>query len=92
MAMVGGRDAAALTFLVVSWAIIVKADSVHTRQLAVREDETKGSATVPLVGASVTSLLGVGFALRLARSAVPVPSTHVHQRADRVPAGSCRDQ
>jgi uncharacterized membrane protein len=66
MAVVGGWDAAALTFLTISWAIILKADSVHTRQLAVREDETKGSATVLLVGASVASLLGVGFALRIA--------------------------
>ena len=30
------------------------------------EDETRGSATVLLVGASVASLLGVGFALSLA--------------------------
>ena len=35
-------------------------------QPAKREDETRGSATVLLLGASVASLLGVGFALILA--------------------------
>ena len=30
------------------------------------EDETRGSASAPLVGASPASLLGVGFALILA--------------------------
>jgi uncharacterized membrane protein len=33
------------------------------RAVGRREDETRGSATVLLVGASVASLLGVGFAL-----------------------------
>lgn len=66
MAAVAGWDAAALTFLVISWAIILRADGARTRQLAVREDETRGSAAVLLVGASVVSLLGAGFALHLA--------------------------
>jgi len=66
LAAVAGWDAAALTFLAISWAIILRADSAHTHQLAVREDETKGSATLLLVAASVASLLGAGFALRLA--------------------------
>lgn len=66
LAVVAGWDAAALAFLAISWAIILRADSAHTHQLAVREDETRGSATVLLVSASVVSLLGAGFALRLA--------------------------
>jgi uncharacterized membrane protein len=66
MAAVAGWDAAALTFLAISWAIILRADSAHTQQFAVREDETRGSATALLVGASVASLLGVGYTLRLA--------------------------
>ena len=66
MAVVAGWDAAALTFLVTIWPIIVRADSAHAAQLAKREDETRGSATVLLLGASVASLLGVGFALVLA--------------------------
>jgi uncharacterized membrane protein len=66
MAVVAGWDAAALTFLVSIWPIILRADGTHAAQLAMREDETRGSAAVLLVGASVASLLGVGFTLHLA--------------------------
>jgi uncharacterized membrane protein len=66
LAVVVGWDAAALSFLMTLWPIIVRANSSHTEQLATREDETRGSAAVLLVGASVASLLGVGFALSLA--------------------------
>ena len=66
MAAVDGRNAAALAFLISVWPIIVRADSSLAAQLAKREDETRGSATVLLLGASVASLLGVGFALILA--------------------------
>jgi uncharacterized membrane protein len=69
MAVVAGWDAAALTFLMSVWPIIVRADSSHVAQLATREDETRGSATVLLLGASAASLLGVGFALILAGAA-----------------------
>jgi uncharacterized membrane protein len=67
MAVVAGWDAAALTFLASVWPIIIRADSSHAAQLAMREDQTRGSATVLLVVASVASLLGVGFAITLAR-------------------------
>ncbi len=53
-----GWDAAALTFLLAAWPIIIRADSSHTPQLAAREDQTEGSARVLLVGAGVASLLG----------------------------------
>src|SRR5215218_10177332 len=66
IAVVAGWDAAALTFLVSIWPIILGADAAHAAQLATGEDETRGSAAVLLVGASVASLLGVGFALDLA--------------------------
>ncbi len=66
MAVVGGWDAAALTFLISVWLIILRADGSHAAQLATREDETRGSATALLLGASVTSLLGVGLVLDLA--------------------------
>jgi uncharacterized membrane protein len=66
MALVAGWDAAALTFLVSIWPIIGRADGAHAAQLATGEDETRGTAAVLLVGASVASLLGVGFALDLA--------------------------
>jgi uncharacterized membrane protein len=67
LAAVAGWDFAALAFLTSVWPIIVRADSSHAAQLAKREDETRGSATVLLVAASVASLLGVGFAITLAR-------------------------
>jgi uncharacterized membrane protein len=66
MAVVTGWDAAALAFLITVWPIIIRADSGNVVQLARREDENRGSATVLLLGASVASLLGVGFALILA--------------------------
>ena len=66
LAVVVGWDAAALTFLVSIWPIIGRADAAHAAQLATGEDETRGTAAVLLVGASVASLVGVGFALELA--------------------------
>jgi uncharacterized membrane protein len=66
MAVVAGWDAAALTFLVSIWPIILRADGAHAAQLATREDETRASAAVLLVGASLASLLGVVFTLDLA--------------------------
>jgi uncharacterized membrane protein len=67
MAVVAGWNVAALAFLGSVWPIIIRADSSHAAELATREDETRGSATVLLVAASVASLLGVGFAITLAR-------------------------
>jgi uncharacterized membrane protein len=66
LAVLWGWDAAALTFLVAVWSMIIRANGSHVERLATREDETRGSAAVLLVGASVASLLGVGFALGLA--------------------------
>jgi uncharacterized membrane protein len=65
-AVVAGWDAAALTYLISIWPIILRANSAQAEQLATREDETRGSATVLLLTASVASLLGVGGALGLA--------------------------
>jgi uncharacterized membrane protein len=66
MALTGGWDTAALAFLLPAWSVIIRADSSRAPQLAAREDETEGSARGLLVGASVTSLLGAGYALHLA--------------------------
>jgi uncharacterized membrane protein len=63
VALIGGWDAAALTFLLTTWPIITRAGSSRTEHLATREDPTRASATILLVGASAVSLLGVGFAL-----------------------------
>jgi uncharacterized membrane protein len=66
LALVGGWDATAFTFLTTVWPIIIRADGAHAAALSAREDETRGSATLLLIGASLASLLGVGFALGLA--------------------------
>ena len=66
LAVIAGWDAAAFTFLLSVWPIIIGADSSHAAQLASREDESRGSATLLLVASSVTSLLGAGFVLDLA--------------------------
>jgi uncharacterized membrane protein len=66
LAVVVGWDTAALAFLASVSAIIARADGMRTEQLATREDETHGSATVMLIAASVASLLGAGFTLNLA--------------------------
>ncbi len=66
LALVGGWDAAALAFLLTTWPIIIRADSARAAQFAGREDQTEGSARTLLLGASVASLLGAGYALHLA--------------------------
>ena len=66
MAVVAGWDAAALTFLLSIWPIILRADATHAAQLATGEDETRGTAAVLLLAASVASLLGVVLTLDLA--------------------------
>jgi uncharacterized membrane protein len=63
LAVVGGWDAAALTFLTATWAIIIRADGAGAHRLATREDTTRASSAGLLVGASVASLFGAGFAL-----------------------------
>ena len=66
LAVTGGWNTAALAFLLSTWPIIGRADSSRAPQFATREDQTEGSARVLLVGASVASLLGAGYALHLA--------------------------
>lgn len=66
LAAIGGWNVMALTFLVATWPMILGANGATTRKLAVREDESRGSATLLLLAASVASLTGVFVALRLA--------------------------
>ena len=66
LAVTGGWDAAALTFALTTWPLILGADSSRAQQLAAREDDTETSARALLVAASVASLLGAGYALHLA--------------------------
>lgn len=65
-ALVAGWNVTALAILLTIWPIIIRADSALAPLLAAREDETEGAARVLLVGASVASLLGAGYALHLA--------------------------
>jgi uncharacterized membrane protein len=70
IAVVAGWDAAALAFLISIWSTIIRADRPHTERLASRKDPARGAlAEVLLLGASVASLVGVGFALSLAGGA-----------------------
>jgi uncharacterized membrane protein len=66
LAVTGGWNAASLAFLLTTWPVIIRADSSRAPQLAAREDETEASARALLVGASVASLLGAGYAVHLA--------------------------
>lgn len=66
LALVAGWDAGALTFLLATWPIVARADGQHTHLLATREDPTRATSTALLVGASLASLAGVGFALHQA--------------------------
>lgn len=75
LALVGGWDGAALTFLLATWPMIIRSDSSRAAQRAARDDQTEGSARVLLVGASAASLLGAGYTLHLAG---------VHSGAERV--------
>jgi len=67
LAVIGGWDVAALTFLATVWPLLLRADGPRTERLASREDETNSSATVLLGSGSLVSLLGVGLALGIAR-------------------------
>jgi len=66
LAVTGGWNAESLAFILTTWPVIIRADSSRAPQLAAREDETEASARALLVGASVASLLGAGYALHLA--------------------------
>jgi uncharacterized membrane protein len=66
LAVTGGWNAAALAFLLTTWPVIIRADSSRAPLLAAREDETEAAARTLLVGVSVASLLGAGYALHLA--------------------------
>src|SRR3984893_15092963 len=73
LALVGGWNATALTFLLTTWSIIIRADSSRAPQLAARADQTEGSARVLVVGGNVASLLGAGYALHLAGQTSDAP-------------------
>jgi uncharacterized membrane protein len=63
LALIAGWDASALVFLLAVVPVIIGAGHEHTALLATREDETRSTSWLLLVGASLTSLLAVAFAL-----------------------------
>jgi uncharacterized membrane protein len=66
LAVVSGWDAAAATFLLSVWHVILRADGDDTRRIASKEDDTRAVGNVLLVSVCMASLLGVGFVLSLA--------------------------
>lgn len=66
VAVITGWDAAAMTFVVSVWRLVRRSDGPTTMRLASREDDTHPLGSVLLLAACTASLLGVGFALRLA--------------------------
>jgi len=67
LAVLGGWDAAALTFLAAVWPMIVRIDGPRTEHLATREDMNRDSARLLLLVACGASLVAVSFALGLAK-------------------------
>jgi len=64
-----GWCGAAGTFVGVAWAVMLKADSVQTRSIATREDDTRVTTDLVMLAASTASLVGVAFILVKASSA-----------------------
>src|SRR4030095_6817410 len=63
LALIAGWDAGALVFLLAVVPVMIRSGPQHTALLATREDETRGTSGLLVVGASLTSLLAVAFAL-----------------------------
>jgi uncharacterized membrane protein len=63
LALIAGWDASALVFLLAVVPIVTRSGPEHTSLLATREDETRSTASLLLVGASLVSILAVAFAL-----------------------------
>ena len=61
-----GWDVAAALFLVVSWDIILHADSARTRELATLDDPTRPTAALIILIGTLISLLAVAFTLAAA--------------------------
>ena len=66
LALLGAWDTFALVILLALRPIVLRADGAETQRLALREDETQGTARLLLLGASTASLFAVAFVLSLA--------------------------
>ncbi len=67
LAVILGWDFGAAAFLTSTGHLITRADAADTEMLASKEDATRTAGAIVLVSVCTVSLLGVGFAIRLAR-------------------------
>jgi uncharacterized membrane protein len=67
VAILSGWDVGALSFIAAVMPMIVRADGPLTEHLALREDETRDTARLLLLGACTASLIAVAFALSQAK-------------------------
>jgi uncharacterized membrane protein len=58
-----GWDLTVLTYLAITWPVILPLDATQTRNLATSEDNTRGWTDAILVTAATASLLGLGMLL-----------------------------
>lgn len=63
IAVIVGWDAAAATFVMWVWLLIMRMDSATTADHATAEDDSRTASDLLLLGACVASLAGVGFVL-----------------------------
>lgn len=63
-----GWEGTALTYLAITWPVILPLDAKRTRQLATVEDHTRAFADALLFSAAVASLLGLGLLLGSGRN------------------------
>jgi uncharacterized membrane protein len=63
VAVLCGWDAAALSVLLAVRPMLARADGDQTRRLSMRQDETRSTARLLVLGASVASLFSVAFVL-----------------------------
>jgi uncharacterized membrane protein len=68
LAVILGWDVGAATFLASTVHLIARADAADTERLAAEEDATRTTGHLVIVTVCIVSLLGVGFAIRLADS------------------------
>ena len=63
MAALGGWDVGAVVYVVWIWLAVFSLDAKATKTLATREDASRGAIDSVLLGASLVSLLAVGFVI-----------------------------
>jgi uncharacterized membrane protein len=76
VAVLSGWNAAALTLIVWTLVLVWRKNSEETAEIATRQDDSRATADLLLVSASVASLLGIGLGLvKAAREGGPLEGT-----------------